>query len=163
MFVAHTLQVSVWKNRRLLHRFLVQNARVFWTFPSAWARGSGAAVGVPGQPQGEDEANESNGLRAQHVPGAGGSYGDDVAKRQGPPDRKGGKRRSARWWLLARTMSVSWMNKFPGTTDACVLNAIDTAIAKSSSSACTATSQNQTAGRFAIYSRFLKANRPLLS
>ncbi|CAN0072199.1 unnamed protein product, partial [Ectocarpus fasciculatus] len=38
---------------------------------TARARGRGAAVGVPGQSQGEDEADESDGLGAQHVPGTG--------------------------------------------------------------------------------------------
>lgn len=38
---------------------------------AAGARGGGAAVGVPGQPQGKNQTDESDGFRAQHVPGAG--------------------------------------------------------------------------------------------
>lgn len=53
---------------------------------TAWARGCGTAVGVPGQSQGEDEADEGNGLRTQHVPGAGGSkrYARRATKLQEP-------------------------------------------------------------------------------
>lgn len=43
---------------------------------TAWARGCGAAVDIPGQPEGEDQADESHGFRAQHVPGAGDGNND---------------------------------------------------------------------------------------
>ena len=48
----------------------------FATFRTAWARGCGTAVDIPGQPEGEDQADEGYGFRAQHVPGTGDGVND---------------------------------------------------------------------------------------